>query len=154
MKQRHWIAVASAEHVASGIGWGIMQVCHGKGGPLRRVQPGDQVIYYSPTARFRGREKLQHFTAFGIVRAGEPYRVRMTDDFHPYRRDIDYLPASPAPIGPLRGVLDFTRAGNWGWRLRLGLVEIGAMDARRIAEAMQVVFPAPMERSVTKRIAA
>jgi hypothetical protein len=75
-RPRHWIAVASAEHVANGIALGIMQVCHGKGGPLRRVRPGDRVIYYSPTGTFRGTDRLQCFTAYGIVRAGDPIRSR------------------------------------------------------------------------------
>ena len=43
---RAWIAVASAEHVRLGRAQGFMQVCHGKGGPLRRTAPGDTVIYY------------------------------------------------------------------------------------------------------------
>jgi hypothetical protein len=29
-----------------------MQVCHGKAAPLRRVQPGDRVVYYSPTCEY------------------------------------------------------------------------------------------------------
>jgi hypothetical protein len=32
--------------------------------------------------------------------------------------------------------LDLTRGANWGYRLRRGLVEIGAGDMERIAEAM------------------
>jgi hypothetical protein len=44
-----WIAVACAEHARRGAELGIMQVCHGKGAPLRRVRAGDGVVYYSPT---------------------------------------------------------------------------------------------------------
>ena len=43
---RNWLAVASAEHVEIGRSAGFMQVCHGKASPLRRVQPGDRVVYY------------------------------------------------------------------------------------------------------------
>lgn len=39
-----------------------MQVCHGKAAPLRRVKPGDRVVYYSPTLEFRSKSKLQAFT--------------------------------------------------------------------------------------------
>jgi len=139
---RHWVAVASAEHVANGIAHGIMQVCHGKSGPLRRIRPGDRVIYYSPTGTFRAKDRLQQFTAFGIVRAGEPYQFRMSEDFHPYRRDVDYLPARPAAILPLLEELDFSRGKrNWGWKLRMGLFEITAEDSARIAEAMGVAPP-------------
>ncbi|MFI4997730.1 MAG: EVE domain-containing protein, partial [Hyphomicrobiales bacterium] len=73
----NWIAVASAEHVGRGRAAGFMQVCHGKAAPLRRIRPGDRVAYYSPTTEFRGTDRLQAFTAIGIVREGEPYRVDM-----------------------------------------------------------------------------
>lgn len=59
----NWIAVASAEHVQKGRLSGFMQVCHGKGAPLRRMKPNDWVVYYSPTVTFGGRDKLQSFTA-------------------------------------------------------------------------------------------
>ena len=49
----NWIAVASAEHVRRGREGGFMQVCHGKAAPLRRIQPGDGVVYYSPTGGIR-----------------------------------------------------------------------------------------------------
>jgi len=139
---RHWIAVASAEHVANGVTLGIMQVCHGQGGPLRRTRPGDTVIYYSPTGTYRGSDRLQQFIAFGIVRRTEPYQVRMSDDFHPFRRDVDYLPARPASILPLLDTLDLARGNrNLGWKFRLGLVEISDGDCACIAHAMGVVRP-------------
>jgi hypothetical protein len=58
---RNWVAVASAEHVRIGRGQGFMQVCHGKAAPLRRLHSGDGVVYYSPTAVFRGNDRLQAF---------------------------------------------------------------------------------------------
>ncbi|TXI95939.1 MAG: EVE domain-containing protein, partial [Burkholderiaceae bacterium] len=59
---KHWIAVASAEHVAIGRAQGFMQVCHGKAAPLRRLSAGDTVIYYSPVERFGGKTLCQSFT--------------------------------------------------------------------------------------------
>ena len=44
--QNYWIGVASADHVARGRADGFMQVCHGKAAPLRRIKPGDGVVYY------------------------------------------------------------------------------------------------------------
>ena len=49
----YWIAVASAEHVRRGRKDGFMQVNHGKPAPLRRVKPGDGIVYYSPTTILR-----------------------------------------------------------------------------------------------------
>ena len=69
----HWIAVASAEHVRRGRREGFMQVSHGKAAPLKRIKPGDRVVYYSPTVTLGGKDKLQAFTAIGTVKEGEPY---------------------------------------------------------------------------------
>jgi hypothetical protein len=74
---RNWVAVASAEHVRIGRSHGFMQVCHGKAAPLRRVQPGDRVVYYSPTFAFRGRDGLQSFTAIGVS-SMTARRIRLT----------------------------------------------------------------------------
>jgi hypothetical protein len=64
----------------------------------------------------------------------------MSENFHLYRRDVDYLPARPASILPLLAQLEFAH-GNWGWKLRLGLIEITPEDSARIAEAMNVALP-------------
>ncbi|GHU14590.1 UPF0310 protein [Betaproteobacteria bacterium] len=134
---RNWIAVASAEHVQMGREGGFMQVCHGKLAPLRRIQPEDRVAYYSPTRKFGGKEKLQAFTAIGIVKAGEPYQFDMGGGFMPFRRDVAWFTAQETPIFPLLAKLEFS-AGikNWGYQLRFGLVEISAQDMEIIASAM------------------
>jgi hypothetical protein len=85
----HWVAVASAEHVNLRRSQGFMQVCHGKAAPLRRIRPGDRVVYYSPSTAFGGKDRLQAFTALGVVRPGEPYERDMGDGFVPFRRDVD-----------------------------------------------------------------
>jgi hypothetical protein len=133
----NWIAVASGEHVARGRAAGFVQVCHGKGAPLRRMSPGDRVVYYSPSASFRGRDALKAFTAIGIVADREPYRVDMCEGFRPFRRDVAWLEAREASILPLREALDFTSCdANWGYRLRLGLVPVSEGDMSLIAAAM------------------
>jgi hypothetical protein len=114
-----------------------MQVCHGKSGPLRRIRPGDGVVYYSPTTVFGEKDGLRALTAIGVVRDGEPYCFDMAGSFRPFRRDIDWAEASETPISPLLDHLDLTAGRtNWGYRLRFGLVEIGEDDFCRIAEAM------------------
>ncbi|MBB3136124.1 hypothetical protein FHS26_003872 [Rhizobium pisi] len=132
-----WIAVASAEHVRIGRRAGFMQVCHGKAAPLRRIRPGDRVIYYSPTVTFGGKDRLQAFTAIGMARDVSPYQVEMETGFRPWRRDVDWQPAEETPIRPLLGRLSFTQAGtNWGYQLRFGLFGIDDRDADVIAEMM------------------
>jgi hypothetical protein len=142
LSRRNWIAVASAEHVRIGRAEGFMQLSHGKAAPLRRVKPGDRVAYYSPTVEFRGKDKLQAFTAIGIVRDGEPYRCAMGRDFVPFRRDVTWLPCRETPIQPLLDQLEFT-AGvrNWGYQLRFGLFAVSDPDIERIAAAMAAQLP-------------
>src|SRR3954447_5125274 len=110
----NWIAVASAEHVRRGIEGGFMQVCHGKAGPLKRIRAGDGVAYYSPSDRFGGTDRLQALTAIGRVREGEPYLVEMGGGFRPFRRDVAWAHAAPAPIRPFLGALEFTGAIRGG----------------------------------------
>jgi len=136
-KRGNWIAVASAEHVRLGRAGGFMQTCHGKTAPLKRVAPGSRVVYYSPTECFRGGERLQAFTAFGVVKDVDPYAFDMGGAFCPFRRDVEWLQAREAPIKPLLERLEFTKGTrNWGQKLRFGLLAISASDMAAIADAM------------------
>jgi len=139
---KNWLAVASADHVAIGRREGFMQVCHGKPEPLRRLQPGDRVVYYSPNRHYsprhdrRGDDRLQAFTAIGTVKAGQPYRADSDMGFRPHRRDIDWHEARETPLTELVDQLELASVPNWGYRLRQGLVEISATDMTTIAQAM------------------
>jgi hypothetical protein len=135
---RHWIAVASADHARRGKENSMMQVCHGKGGPLRRMQAGDGVVYYSPTVAFRGKDRLQAFTSIGRAKGDQIYQADMGEGFRPFRRDVEYVEANEAPIQPLLDRLEFTRGKkNWGYAFRFGLVEISQADFSTIAAAMK-----------------
>lgn len=131
----YWLAVASAEHVRLGREYGFMQVNHGKQGPLKRIKPGDGVVYYSPSVKMGERDGFQSFTAIGFVREGEPYLGEMACG-KAYRRDVDWLDAPEQPLRPLLGWLDFTQDKNWGYRLRFGLVDFGQSDFEFLEEIM------------------
>ena len=136
-ERRYWLAVASADHAQRGKALGIMQVCHGKGGPLRRVRAGDGVVYYSPTVSFRGKDRLQAFTAIGVAEGKRTYQVDMGNGFRPFRRDVDYAEAEPVSILPLLERLELTRGKrNWGYQFRFGLLEIAKSDFDTISAAM------------------
>lgn len=151
---RHWITVASAEHVMLGRQIGILQVCHGKAAALRRIAPGDRVIAYSPTERFGGKDRLQAFTAIGTVREGRPYQAEMNAGFRPWRRDMDWFPSRTAPIRPLLDRLAFASGGgNWGYRFRFGLFAIDEDDADLIATAMRQGVSGPAQVSVQPSLA-
>lgn len=134
---RAWVAVASAEHVRRGRAGGFMQVCHGKAAPLRRIRAGDAVMYYSPTETFGGKDRLQAFTAIGIVEEGDPYPFDMGGGFQPFRRDVAWSEGRPAPIAPLLDSLSFTLGKRqWGYQLRFGLFAVEPADVRTVARAM------------------
>lgn len=127
---------------AGGRAGGFMQLCHGKAAPLRRLSPGDGIVYYSPTEAFRGPSGFSSFTALGDVKGGEPYRIDCGAGFVPHRRDVDWRQAGETPIRPLLDTLELTRGKrNWGYQLRFGLLEIGEADFDRIALAMTAVTP-------------
>ncbi|RWM25472.1 EVE domain-containing protein [Mesorhizobium sp.] len=139
----YWIAVASAEHVRIGRKGGFMQVNHGKAAPLRRIKPGDGIVYYSPSTVLGEKDGLQSFTALGTVREGEVYQGIMGGGFTPARRDVDWSDAKEVLIKPLLDRLDFTAGKpNWGYQLRFGLFEIGEHDFRLIGEAMGATLAA------------
>jgi len=133
---RYWIGVAAADHIARGVAGGFMQLNHGKLAPLKRVSPGDVVAYYSPVKAYGGGNKLQAFTAIGIVKDAEPYQGEM-GSFKAYRRDVDWREFKPAPIQPLLQKLSFTKdQKSWGYKFRFGFFEVEEADMDFIAEAM------------------
>src|SRR5579863_484010 len=122
---RVYIAVASAEHVRVGRAGGFMQVGHGKLAPLRRIRPGDWVVYYSPSVVYGQKDGLQAFTALGEVDVGDPYAFDMGGGFVPFRRNVTWLAGKEISIAPLLDQLTFT-AGvkHWGVKFRFGLFSI------------------------------
>jgi hypothetical protein len=139
--RKNWIAVASAEHARRGCenpAHGFMQVCHGKCGPLKRVQPGDRVAYYAPAVTMGGKDRLQSFVSIGVVQPGEPYAVNMGGGFEPFRRDVIYVPAIETSITPLLERFEFVKdRARWGYKFRFGLFMVTDADMRLIANAMQ-----------------
>lgn len=135
MTARHWIGVVSREHVLFGVAAGFAMMNHGKLAPLKRLSPGDDLIYYSPKTAYPDGEPLKAFTAIGTVRANPPYLAEMRFGGQGHRLDIDWMPATETPIVQLTDRLEFTR-GNWGMLARRGLFEISDADAQTIRAAM------------------
>ena len=136
-----WIGVVSREHVQRGVEGGFIQLNHGKKAPLQRLQAGDGVVMYSPRTSYPDGQPLQHFTAIGIVATGEIYQVEMSEDFKPYRVDVNFLKVEETPIKPLVERLSFIRSKtHWGAAFRFGYVKIPAQDFELIARAMGIEF--------------
>jgi hypothetical protein len=123
-----WLVVASADHVRRGREGGFVQAGHGKAAPLRRMAPGDGVVCYSPSRIMGEKDGFQSFTAIGRVREGRPYQAEMAPDFKPWRRDVAWMEAVEHGIAPLKEWLEFTTDKSWGYKLRLGLIEIPKVD--------------------------
>ncbi len=137
MKTRYWIIVASRDHVQRGVTGGFTQANHGKAAPLRRMQQGDWIIYYSPKQAFGKAEPCQQFTAIGQVKDERVYQQDVGAGFVPYRRDVTFKDCTATPIRPLIAELTFIKdKQHWGAPLRFGVLEIPEQDFRCIAAQM------------------
>ena len=138
---RYWVGVASHEHVKAGVTGGFAQVCHGKCSPLKKMNPGDWIVYYSPVEIFESNIACRKFTAMGKVDNREPYEVSMYEDFTPWRRDVAFVPVTPVAIHALLHILSFiTNKVHWGMIFRRGCFEIPKHDFQQIADAMGVTI--------------
>lgn len=134
---RYWIIVASKDHVKSGIAQGIAQACHGKVSPLRSMQKGDFVLYYSGKQTLGKPDKCQEFTAIGRVHDDEIYQVQVSADFCPSRRNVEFFEGKDASILPLIDNLDFIQnKKSWGAPFRFGFLEIPKQDYELISSKM------------------
>lgn len=138
-----WLGVVSRLHVMRGVAGGFAQVCHGKAQPLRKMQPGDIFIYYSPTVEMNGRP-LKAFTAIGIIADDEVFQFDMGDGFVPFRRRVRYAEAKEVALDTLRSQLDLCADPSWGMILRRGLVPLSPGDMYTIASAMGVDLTLPV----------
>jgi EVE domain len=134
---KYWITLVSKDHIALGMAGGFMQANHGKQGSLKRMAINDGVIFYSPNQSYAGNEACQAFTAIGQVTDDNVYQHKMTEDFIPYRRNIQYLPANETLIAPLIEQLDFIQnKSSWGYQFRFGFFEIPEQDFNLIKSIM------------------
>ncbi len=137
---KHWLGVASKNHVMIGLSQGFGQVNHGRRAPLLRMQPGDGLVYYSPRHELGSPGTLQAFTAIGHI-VGEAHQVQVAPDFAPWRRPVSYrTDVGDALIGELKSTLHLTSLPNWGYQLRFGLIELTATDVELISNAMEDAY--------------
>src|SRR5215470_3791757 len=87
---KYWVIVASKNHVMRGVRGGFCQANHGKEAPLRRMKQGDGVVFYSPKETLEGDVPCRKFTAVGEIKDDRIYQVEMSNDFHPFRRDVRF----------------------------------------------------------------
>ncbi|RRB04415.1 EVE domain-containing protein [Larkinella rosea] len=135
--QKYWIVVASKDHVKRGVEGGFMQANHGKEAPLKRMKPGDWVLFYSPKQVLERDEKCQAFTAIGQVNEDPIYQFAVTNDFIPFRQNVRFYAGNEVSILPLIDELDFIpNKKSWGYPFRFGFFEIGKKDFELIHKIM------------------
>jgi hypothetical protein len=136
-ERRYWIGVASRAHVRGGVAGGFCQVGHGKHEPVKRLKPGDLIVYYSPRETLEGGPPVQAFTAMGQIKPREAYLAEMSPTFQAYRRDVDWWGGTEAAIAPLIGQLSFIKdPAKWGFAFRRGSFSVSRDDFAVIARAM------------------
>ena len=135
--KKYWIGVVSKDHVENGVKLGIMQVCHWKLSPLKRIKKWDWIIYYSPKTNFWTDEKCQSFTAIWEISDDYIYQVEMFQWFEPFRRKVSYKNCINLEINPIINELDFIKdKKHWWYVFRYWLVEISFKDFEFISSNM------------------
>lgn len=141
-EQTYWVSTISRDHVQLSVEGGFTQAGHGKASGLKRLKVDDWLLYYSPKTSLRDGERVQAFTAIGRVLDKELYQVEQAPGFTPWRRNIEFVRATEAPIRPLIDQLSFIKdKRRWGYTFRLGLFEIPQEDFAVISRAMTVENP-------------
>jgi hypothetical protein len=136
---KYWIIVAAKDHVEIGRESSFTQANHGKAAPLRRMQPGDYIIWYSGKQTLGKPDKCQRFTAIGQVIDEPVYQVEVSSSFCPYRREVIYFPSQDVSILPLVEQLQFIgNKKSWGLVFRSGFLEISRPDFLLLASHLLV----------------
>lgn len=126
---KYWVATISKEHTQRGVNGNFIQVCHGKQAPLKRMKQGDFLLVYSSKITMEGNEKCQAFTAIGRVCDDEVYQFEISENFKPFRRNIEFFDCEENSIIPLINELEFIpNKKSWGFPFRNGFFEINEKD--------------------------
>lgn len=132
-----WIAVAAAEHVATGIRNGFFACSHGDGRAAARPAMGDRFAYYAPRERLAEGAPVQAFVALGRILDASPSPYVSHGLSLSVRRaayDLDGV----APVRPLLPRLSFIRDPvHWGMAFRRGLFAVSPEDFAVIETALR-----------------
>lgn len=87
---KYWLGVASKDHIEIGVAEGFCQLNHGKRAPLARMKKADHILYYAPKESLKSQIPCQQIIAAGTILDDTIYAVKVSPDFIPYRRNVDY----------------------------------------------------------------
>jgi hypothetical protein len=74
---KYWIIVASKNHCLKSMENNFIQACHGKIWPLKKMQPNDKFILYSPKLVFGEKAPCQKFINIGKITEELPYEIQI-----------------------------------------------------------------------------
>jgi len=134
---KYWILVAAKNHVLQGVAGNFAQTCHGKAHPLRRMQVGDGLIYYSPKTAYGETTPFQRFMAIGHVVGENVIQFDLGNNLKPHRREVNYLSCRDVPVAPLIERLSFIKdKARWGTVFRYDILHVPVEDFKIIATLM------------------
>ena len=146
--RNYWIGVVPRALAEAMIDGRYAELNRGKAGPLERMREGDGLALYSPRSGGLEDARVQAFTAIGRVVDGPITQTQAHDGSATFRRGVDYLPASDAPIKPLIEPLSFIRSKlHWGAPFRFGFIRVPENDFAQIAAAMGCDFERDFPRT-------
>jgi predicted RNA-binding protein len=136
---KFWVVVTSRDHALEGAKEGIIQVNHGKNGPLKRLSPGDKILLYAGKRVYGQKELSQSFVALAAVTDESIFRCEVSENFKPYRRKARYIQVKESEIRPLIDKLEFIKnKEKWGFCFRTGFFEINKHDFDLISSHMYI----------------
>lgn len=149
---RYWIGLAERDSVHAAVTNGVCLFSGGKASPVRKLEPGDGVLYYSPRESMDG-AALECFTAVGKVTddtpwtqnwtqlcTGGPFLTRRSGADKTWVRKCAYDAVGEVSVRPLLNLLSFVaQPRHWGKTFRRGQLEICADDFARIADRLRAV---------------
>ncbi|WP_226782608.1 EVE domain-containing protein [Oceaniglobus trochenteri] len=138
---RHWIGVATQDHITAAVSGGFVQLGHGRHSEVAALSQGDLIAFYATRERMGAGPSVQAFTALARITSDLPVKVDQGGGFHPFRHGARFAElAEPAPIRPLLERLALTqgRGKAWGMALRRSLIGVTQDDFAVIARAMGV----------------
>lgn len=134
---KYFLICASRDHVQKGVKDGFAQAGHGRKESISKPSNGDWVVFYSSKDIFEKGKPLQKFTALGQVLDEEPYQKVVSENFKPYRRNVEFKKVTETEIRPLLEQLSFIKnKKKWGFYLISGFREIPEEDFSIIKNAM------------------
>lgn len=129
MATKFWVVVTSRDHALDGATAGVVQVNHGKNGPLKRMSAGDKILFYAGKEVYGQKEVCQRFVALAVLSDDNIFQYEVSANFKPHRRKAEYRKIKEAEIRPLIDSLEFIKnKEKWGYIFRTGFFEIDQHD--------------------------